>query len=86
MAVLSFTELLKSLLNPFLFPGSALLGVMNDLRLSPLGTPGNLAFGEVLSCGVGKMAGGSVGVCCARPGGGWVEARPLDSALWFLAL
>lgn len=84
VAVLSFTDLLKSLLNPFLFPGSALLGVMNDLRLSPPGTPGNLAFGDVVSCGVGKTAGGSGG-CLLCPAG--AEARPLDSAaLWFLAL
>jgi len=37
VAVLSFTDLPKSFLNPFLFPGSVLLGVMNDLHLSPPG-------------------------------------------------
>lgn len=33
MAALSFTDLPKSFLKPFLFPGSILLGVMNDLSL-----------------------------------------------------
>lgn len=70
VAVLSFTDLLKSLLNPFLFPGSALLGVMNDLHLSPPGTPGNLAFGDIVSCGVGRLGvGGAVFAVPSRGGG-----------------
>lgn len=81
MAILSFTDLPKSFLNPFLFPGSVLLGVMNDLRLSP---PGLLEIWPLESLLVVKLGRWQEALWCLLCPAG-VEARPLDSAVWFLA-
>lgn len=58
MASLSFTDLPKSFLNPFLFPGSILLGMMNDFSLEPPGLLEICSFRDVFGFEVSKMAGG----------------------------
>ena len=82
MAVLSFTDLPESLLNPFLFPGSVLLGVMNDLRLSSPRLLEIWPLERSLVVELGRWQ--EVWWCLLCPAG--VAARPGDSAASFSAV
>lgn len=76
MAVLSLTDLPKSFLNPFLFPGSILLEVMNDLR-KLLGSWKSRLLERALVVEIGRC----IRLCGVCSCGGGQASRP-SSALF----